>query len=267
MKTYLNYFLFFAVIFSVSIFGCQKENDEPAPELPPQGSFVMDFSDFSNPDDTLTGRSIQSYQNWGHSYVNVAVWSTIIKVGMAIPVAAFFESFNHEAVFHPNENNWTWSYNFTAGGIVHEAEITAYFVSDTVNWEMRISKEGAYTDFLWYTGKNSFDRSGGYWILNENPNNPNELLKIDWVYEGDGIGDLRYTNIKPNGPENGGYINYGTLSGEFDRFFNIYNKGQDNLTEIEWNHLNATGHVKDPAKFLDEDWHCWDSSLQDIDCP
>lgn len=267
MKKGLINFLVLGLILSIGLVSCKKNTDEPAPELPPESSFVMDFSDFSDADDTLGSRDFGLYENWGHAYGNVVVWSTIIKVGLAVPVAAFLESFNHQAVYHPDENNWTWSYNFIAGGIIHEAELTGFIVSDTVNWQMRITKDGHYSDFLWYYGKNSFDRSGGYWILHENPTNSNELLRIDWTYSGGGIGDTRYTNVKPDGPENGGYIYYGTSTGEMTRFYDIYNKGMDNLTEIEWNHSDLHGRVKDPNKFGDTDWHCWGTNLQNVDCP
>ncbi len=267
MKKVMFSMLVIGVIFSISFTSCKKEQNKPAPELPPQSSFVMDFSDFSNPDDTLASRELATYYNWGYAYANVAVWNTIIKVGLAVPVAAFKESFKHEAIYHPDENNWTWSYNFVAGGVMHEAELTGYILNDTVNWEMRITKDGQYSDFLWYYGKNSYDRSGGYWILYEKPSNPSELLRIDWTYDGNGIGDIKYTNIVPGGDENGGYIYYGTMDGDMTRFYHIYNKGKDNLTEIEWNHADHHGHVKDPLKYGDTDWHCWDTLLKDVDCP
>lgn len=267
MKNLLINFLIIGFVLSLGLVSCKKENNEPSPQLPPESSFVMDFTGFSNPDDTLTSRDFGTYQNWGHSYANVVVWSTIIKVGLAVPVAAFAESFKHDAVYHPDDNNWTWSYNFMAGGVVHEAELTGFIVSDTVNWEMRITKDGAFSSFLWYTGKNSFDRSGGYWILNEKPANPNPMLRIDWTYSGSGIGDIKYTNVVPGGPENGGYIFYGTAADDMNRFYDIYNKGQDNLLEIEWSHENHNGRVKDPKKFGDSVWHCWNTMLQDDVCP
>nr|NQU91990.1 hypothetical protein [Bacteroidota bacterium] len=269
MKKLTSTVLVIGFILSVVFASCKKdENDtKSAPELPPEASFVMDFSDFSNPDDTLTLKGTDSYRNWGHAYFNVAVWSTIIKVGLAVPVAAFVESFHHEAVYHPDVNNWTWSYNFMVGGITHEAELTGFIVSDTINWEMRITKGGQYGDFLWYYGKNSFDRSGGYWILNEKPTTPSTLLRIDWTYDGNGIGDLKYTNIIPGHTENGGYIFYGTATGDMTRFYDLYNKSLDNLTEIEWNHTAHYGHIKDPHWFGDPNWHCWDNTLMNIQCP
>lgn len=271
MKTIRNLFLVLGLVSITMVFlttGC-KEKDEPAPNLPPQSSFIMDFSDFSNPDDTLANRGIANYNNWGYSYGTVVVWNTLLTVGLAVPVASFIESFNHEAVYHPDENNWTWSYNVTVGFVVYEAELTGYLETDSVVWEMRITKGNEYSDFLWYHGKSAISQAepGGWWILRENPAASNDLLRIDWQESGDGTAEISYTNVRPGDPENGGYIYYGTTLVYFDRFYDIYNKGQDNLTEIEWSSVNIDGRVKDPNHFGDDLWHCWDTNLMDVECP
>jgi len=264
MKKILQRSMILMLMFSLILSSCKKDEDEPAPSLPPESLFVMDFNDFASPDDTLAVKAIASYANWGHAYANVAIWSTIIRIGLAVPVAAFLGSFKHEGVYYPNENNWQWRYNFWVAGATYLAELTGYIQSDTVVWEMRITKSNKYSSFLWFYGKNSFDRSGGYWILNENPTNASPLLRIDWTYDGGGIGNIRYTNVKPGGAENGGYIYYGSLDAEYTRFYDIYNKGQDNLCKIHWNHDDLHGRVQDPVHFQDSDWHCWDTALQNI---
>ena len=118
---------------------------------------------------------------------------------------------------------------------------------------------------MWYHGKSALDKTGGYWTLQENPQNPNPLLRIEWnndLY----TSDIRYTNIKTGAPENGTYIFYGTAIADF-RFYNIYNKGLDNLTVIEWSSVDKDGHVIDPHHFGNSDFHCWDTNLMDIVCP
>lgn len=96
---------------------------------------------------------------------------------------------------------------------------------------------------------------------------PNDMLRINWNQDFNGTANLKYTNIIPNDPENGGYIYYGTTLNPFDRYYHIYNKGQDNLTEIEWNHINYDGRIKNPGHFQDSNWHCWGVDLQDMICP
>jgi hypothetical protein len=269
MKT-LNHLIFrfiaTVLVITFAVTGCKKE-DEPAPDLPPQSSFVMEFGDFSNPDDTLGSREMATYQNWGYSYANVVVWQTLITVGLAVPVASFLESFNHEAVYHPDQNNWTWSYNVIVNFEVYELELTGYLEADSVVWEMRFTKGNLFVDFLGYYGKSALDGSGGYWVIQEDPTDPHPLLQIDWHNYTDNTADIRYMNVRPGDQENGGYIFFGTALTDLDRFYDIFNKGQDNLTEIEWSSVNKNGRVKDPHHFGNEDWHCWDGSLMDIVCP
>jgi hypothetical protein len=249
--------------------GCKKDEEvKTAPALPPQAGFVMNFSDFSTANDTLkSALEADTYSNWGYAYFNVAAWNTVLTVGLAVPVASFVEAFNHEAVYHPNDNNWTWSYNFSVGFTSYEAVLTGAVVGDSANWEMRITKAGAYSNFLWYHGKSAIDQTGGYWILIESPESPNDLLRIDWKKYADTTADIKYTNIKPGSPENGGYIYYGTSLESFDRFYSIYNKGLNNLSQIEWSSTLNNGRVKDPHHFSDNAWHCWDYNLLDVTCP
>ncbi len=249
--------------------GCKKDdNNKTAPALPPQAGFVMNFNDFSNSGDTLkSALQTETHSNWGYSYLNVAAWNTMLTVGLAVPVTSYVESFKHEAVYHPDVKNWTWSYNFNVGFTAYMATLTGAVVGDSTSWEMRITKAGAYADFLWYHGKAAIGQSGGYWILMESPENPGELLRIDWNKYSDGTADIKYSNIKPGNADNGSYIYYGTTLSSFDRFYQIYNKKLNNLTSIEWSATLNNGHVKDPVHYKNTAWHCWDYHLQDIVCP
>ncbi len=263
MKTTSSFYgkllIFSLIVLLVSNYSCKKKDDSP--DIPPSDSFIMDFSAFSDAGDT-TSKDIQTYQNWGHSFTNAAVWNFILTVTMAVPVVSFTEAFNHEPEWHRRDGGyWIWSYSFNVGATSHTAELTGDIDGDSVIWEMRID------DFLWYYGHSHINKTGGYWIINQNPDNPTPLLRIEWNNDLNGNADIKYENIVPEGAENGGYIFYGrTSSGEFDRFYNIYNKGQDNLTEIEWNSTDKHGRVKDPDKFGDSNWHCWDTDLSDIVC-
>ncbi|NVO21581.1 MAG: hypothetical protein HXX13_17905 [Bacteroidetes bacterium] len=254
-------------IFALS--GCKKDSAvEKAPALPPQSGFVMNFGDFSNPGDTLKSAAVaDTYTNWGYAYLNVAAWNVTLAAGLAIPTASFAEAFNHEAVYHPNDHNWTWTYNFSSGFISYEAVLTGAIVGDSTSWEMRITKAGAYSNFLWYYGKSAITQTGGNWTLMESPESPNTIIRINWNKYSDGTSDIKYTNIKPGAAANGSYIYYGTTLASFDRYYKIYNTSLSNLTEIEWSSTLHNGHVKDPHHFNDSSWHCWDISLQDVVCP
>jgi hypothetical protein len=260
--------------------GCSSDDggtnvEYTAPDLPPISTFLMDFSDFAQ--EGLAARepihqgplSSQTRENWTWSASNVLVWNTLITFGFAIPVAAFLEAFNHEATRQPN-GAWLWDYNFTVG-VVHLAELYGKIEDDEVVWEMYVSREGdgGYTDFLWFYGRSALDGSEGTWTLNQEPGVETPLIEIVWHRDTEaGTADIKYTNVVTGGPEYGGYIHYGiTGATPYDAFYDIYNAGRDNHTNIEWNLDDKYGRVKDPFHFLDENWHCWDVLLYDAVCP
>jgi len=285
--------LLILALLATFVTGCKGKEPETttAPLIPPVYSFVIDFNDFTSEANASptsgsaasfvqqasfasgSGNSyssaqyaIGSYQNWGFAAWNVGVWSAIIVVGLAVPVAAFVESFNHTPQ-QQTDYSWIWSYDVTVGGGVYTAELHGKFIDNGVRWEMYISKQGEYTDFLWYYGESNLPATEGFWILKNNPSDPTDLIRIDWERDlAEGTHEIKYTNIVPGGPENGGYILHGVrATGSYDRFFDLFNKGQDNYTYIEWNSTTKEGRVKDAKHFGDDEWHYWDSNHIDVD--
>ncbi|MBV2245630.1 MAG: hypothetical protein KUL83_00570 [Lentimicrobium sp.] len=258
--------VFGALIFFSS---CSKDKDEAeqkAPMIPPVSTFAMDFDQMGQPSDTTGSREATSFHNWGYAYLNVLAWHTAVNIAMFVPVAAFTESFNHEAIYDPQSNNWNWSYNVTANNTTYLARLSGKYVADSVEWEMRITQSGAYNDFLWFYGTSAADQSGGYWLLNENPALPQRILRIDWKRTSNEFGSISYRNIKPGDAQNGAYITYGATAENFNRYYIIHNQAAANTTHIEWHATDLNGRIKDPAHFNDNDWHCWDTHLRDISC-
>ncbi len=258
--------------FLMLVTSCTKEDEsaepQPAPAIPPVSTFAIDFSDYTNIDTTAYKNSL-TYNNWGWSAWNAGVWNFLLTVTFAIPVASFYESFNHQGVWNPTEQKWIWSYNFMAGGVMHLAELKASLVPEGVKWEMYISKTNAFSDFLWYNGLSNLSNTQGEWHVNENPNNPGEIILIEWNRNTLGTeGDIKYTNVKVGAPENGGYIFYGiNTNSPFDAYYHIYGASADNLLTIEWSRANKNGRVKDEDHFGNAEWHCWDELLLDMVCP
>ena len=272
MKKLTVYLLTVLIIsFSVINTSCKKDEEEvsetpqEAPEVPPLSTFLMDFSNFSNPDDTLNNKT--TFQHWGHSFANAAFWNTVITIGLAVPVASFTESFNHPAVYDSENQEWYWTYTVTPGNIDHICKLTASISGNYIIWKMFITKVDHFDNFMWYEGKSHLDGTTGYWILYKSPTENFELLQIDWNRASNVLTDIKYTNIEPDGDENGGYIFYGLqVEDSYDAFYDIYNKGVNNLTSIRYHRTNKNGKVKDPAKFGDDEWRCWDTTLADTDC-
>lgn len=280
----------------IPLAGCSKTaGGQPdvatPPTIPPESSFIIDFGNFMSPNQVTSspggeglnvrpisflpgnalslpgGYDIGDFRNWGFAAFNVGIWNALVFVGLAIPVAAFVESFNHTPVQQP-DYSWVWTYSVTVHEVTYTAELHGKYIEQGVRWDMYVTKQNEYSNFQWYYGESDLPATQGYWILKNNPANPADLLRIDWHRDlANSTGDIKYTNIIPGGAENGGYISYGiTTQPVFNRFYDIFNKGQANHTYIEWNGATRAGRVKDSRHFDDDEWHCWDSDHRDTVC-
>ena len=248
-----------------------------APTIPPTETFLIPFETLTaNASSTLVSLGEQlppasalssNQSNWNYAALTVGFWYTVVAVGLAVPVAAFRESFRHSPVEQP-DGSWIWSYSVTLGNAQYTAELQGRFITEGVHWDMRISKEGEYEDFLWYYGEHKLPLTEGFWILKQSPAVPTDLLRIDWSRNiSAGTYGIRYTNIVPGGAENGGYIDFQYTKGTpYEYICDIYNKGQDNHTYIEWSAITGAGRVKDFKHFGDNDWHCWDGDRTNVVC-
>ncbi|MCI5058923.1 MAG: hypothetical protein MRY83_22605 [Flavobacteriales bacterium] len=260
----------------------KKEEDEPAPELPPESTFVMDFADFK--DTTGGGKNgapgfevLTDSTKWNfvHSALTVWGWNLAITIHSAIPVAAFRESFNHQWQYDANAQVWSWPYSVTVGAKTYDCRLEASLSGSDVIWEMYISQGNAYTDFLWYEGRSAIDRLSGSWRLYKDPQSGTgtPYIDIDWTRNGQGTADIRYTNIIPGDNANGSYIYFAVDQdstsnsvGSYDRQYDVFKKVDNNLTEILWNSTSKHGRVKDEKRFSDTNWHCWNTTFEDDIC-
>jgi len=258
------------LLLAIVISGCSKDDEtpvEPAPNLPPESSFVMDFSDFENADTTSIYKSSLGYQNWWHAASHIFVWNIAINITFAVPVAAFYESFNHEGIWNADANAWVWSYDFLAAGVSHTANLHASLVEGGVKWQMYISKDNAFNDVLWYWGISNIANLEGEWHLNANPQNVEEVIAIEWDKDIEtGEAHIKYTNVEAGAQEEGGYIIYGIANNEYyNAFYEIYSANLDNLMEIQWHRTQKYGRVLNEPFFGDDNWRCWDEMLLDVD--
>lgn len=274
----LCFFLITAL--TLSLFqSCEKDpidnqTEEVAPKIPPQESFIMPFTGFEEVDTTeftdvhAEARSVETFQNWFYAGTNILVWNTVLTLNLAVPVASFGEAFNHDPVYAGN-GVFEWAYSYNHLGSSYNAVLSGQFINNgaDVEWVMSISKVGGFSDVVYYTGVVAADHSEANWTLYHRPLNPEPYLGIS--YQKDASTNdftIRYTNVVPNSPDNGQYIEYRTSSdSNFNRAYDVF-LNTNNFLEMEWNEPANNGRVKNPHRFNDEEWHCWDIDLSDIDC-
>lgn len=250
-----------AMLSGLLLSGCSKKGEEPS--LPPKSSMMADFSDFDG-----AQRTSDTTETWTHAAVNVLVWNAILYVNLAVPTAAFNESFKHSAKYNRKSEHWIRSYDFNWAG-KYSAALHGWFEGSQINWEMHISKENDFQDVIWFSGTTQLDGNAGTWTLNKDGNNSVNYIGINWSRATASADvSIRFTNILASDPNNGDYIDAGQIQNDpdYDRFYNINRAASGNMIEIKWHHLNQNGRVKDPVHFGDALWHCWDEFHMDTTC-
>lgn len=247
--------LIVCLVGAISLDGCKKKKEGPKPTLPSSATMEMDFSAFPQAK-SLSG--VQDTSNRGVGVINVAVWHTLLSFTLALPVLAFKAALNQTPVAQ-DDGSWEWSYTVLGAAIKLNGKVE----NSTVTWNLYVD------DFKWYTGTHDTGFSSGTWTFYKSKEENHEILGIAWTKNtATGTYDIKYTNIEPGGTENGGYIQYGLTTGSpYNAFYDIYNKGQNNLTNVKWNTSTKEGSIKDPKFYNDSNWHCWDAAGANIVCP
>ncbi|MGB0716878.1 MAG: hypothetical protein ACPGXK_13430 [Phycisphaerae bacterium] len=252
-------------------------NQDP-PTIPPRSTFVIDFGEFANAESTdqsnssENGKGTQNAQsipgsNWFFAAGSVLVWNTILTVTLAVPVAAFGESFNHDPEFQGN-GTWTWTYDVDVIGVTYTAVLTGTLTEDGVDWGMVISQENGFQNVEWFVGQSTFDGTEGRWTLNRDPDNLTPFIQIEWTREQTpGFSDIRITNIAEGTEDSGSFV-YATNTDGAERniTYTIFNVREARTTVIEWNQVNRDGRAQDETRFESEEFQCWDSELQNVEC-
>ncbi|GAB4377663.1 MAG: hypothetical protein Kow0075_06570 [Salibacteraceae bacterium] len=257
-----NRLIAIVLILSTTLISCKKDEIPPQPDLPPENAFVNDFSGFGE-------SASRSQEAFAFAALNVAVWNTLLYLNLVVPVTAWYAVREVDPVWNKTYKAWIWSKTFNLPSGNYVAELRATVSQSNVIWEMVVSKDGGFQNFLWYSGVSDIDASEGKWLLYKNPSDPIEYIEIEWSKPSqDHIPDVKYINAIPNHSGNGGYIHYGPLFEErYNVFYDIYQIEEDRLIEIRYHRDSAWGQVRDDVYFGNELWHCWDSDHNDIDCP
>ena len=252
----------FGLIFTIS--SCEKE-PEPM-KLPPMGSLVIDWDKFP----TKSTKSIDedlTIANWFYSAASIVVWNTVVAANIVVPTVAYGAAFNHEPVYLGDET-WQWSYSETISQRTIAARLVGSRIdNETFKMEMFLSETGNFPEFKWFEGVIRYDHTEANWTLSHSPQNPVTYLNIsyqkDFVTDSTGI---IYTVIDPDNELFNGYIDYGVNPElDFDAHYTI-SRG-DTTTYIQWDTETRAGRVKDQRHYGGNLWHCWDTMLQDVDCP
>lgn len=261
-----------SLILILLVTACKKDKGDP-PVLPPAESMTIDFSNFDNQQaKTATFTKGTENSNWFTAAGIAATWKIIIGTTLIVPVTAFRTAIDQTPVF-VSEKTWQWTYNATVASATYHAKLTGVIGGTDVTWKMQITKDNAFTDFVWFEGTSKIDGTGGQWTLYESNANPVKVLQIDWTKTGNSVGTVKYTYIKTGETFNGSYIEYGlTTNTPYNAYYRIhyYNLNSANASkfsdfDVEWSTTNHNGRLKS-SDYLLGTWFCWNEQKINATC-
>jgi hypothetical protein len=261
-KTGIVFFVFNILILVTFLFSCQIHEDEPElpPQLPSFASLEMDFSLFRNQPVKILD---EDNSNWQSSVANIKKWDTLVSLPLFVPISAFKDAADFEPTYETG--SWLWSYDSVIEDVKYMVNLFGTFENKIVTWDMFITKEGFYDNFLWVQGTQSTSNSEGQWILHKSYTENYDFLQLDWTFNSlDSTNTLKYTNITQGSEDYGSYIYFGNnMTGEYNCYFDIYDVKKNELTKIWWNSIDYSGKI---INLQDETQFCWDKNLSNIEC-
>ena len=126
--------LMFVVFIALLLSSCEvKEDEQTPPEIPPYESMAIDFSNFSNDTKSTINNSADSTSwNYFTAAVTVGYWNIVLGVTLIVPVATFYECFNHKAEFL-GDATWQWTYDVNVLGVPYTARMTGKVNADNID--------------------------------------------------------------------------------------------------------------------------------------
>ena len=253
--------------------GCKKKDKGNPPVLPSYESMLIDFSNFISGSKSgasdASGIKGPNTGNWQFASDVATVWKTSIETVIEVPLASLKVTDNFEPAYL-SENNWQWSYSFSAAGQQYKAKLTGEIRNVDIAWKMYITKEGSggFTDFLWVYGVSATDASGGEWIVKQSNSSPDEVFKITWTTANSEVSTVQYEYTKADGFK-GSTIKFGFASGALNSYYDIHyfasSLARFSDVDIEWSSTSKNGRVKS-ADYLLGTWYCWDANKVNTVC-
>lgn len=266
--TLLNRFLLMALLSSY-LFSCSQEDDpqakQEAPAVPPAATLEMELYSFSEEDASNGRTATEGYWNVVHARLGFVIWSNLVRFQLAVPTIALSEAFKQQPTLVEG-GKWRWTYDVELDGNYQVKLYGTDQGDQQVGWEMYLSKEGGFQNFLWVEGTSARNGDQGQWTVNKDASK--ELMKVDWKKgASDTVTELTYTNVEKDGEYESSYVKYQMLDeGDYNTSYSVYLSNEDNLFKIDYNTETQIGRVSDPKRFEDNAWHCWNSNFEDVSC-
>lgn len=162
---------------------------------------------------------------------------------------------------------WRYKLNFSED-VRYKVVLVGAYTSreDQVEWTMTISEQGNFNDFVWLEGTMLPNQSS--FTIYGNPEQPTAHLLIDYSSNpnAENEGATRFTNVNPDDPNPGSYIEYKSVPTAPYNIQYIMFWNSEDVLEIQSNTPAGNGRVRRFQQYGDNEWRCWNERKNDVAC-
>jgi hypothetical protein len=244
---------------------CVKQ-DEP-PDLPSVATFNADIEVLAAAPATAknapTGLALadpSEYRNFANAWLRVKVLQLYAAGIVLVPAVVMGAALNQEPTQHGDD--WVWS--VTAQDTTADLEIQLGVVA---GWDVELYVSNTELDrFLWVDGNFATDLTDGEWRLHDPmlQTGSDEVLAIQWTYEGETERSLTYENRDETSADVGDALTY-SLSGDAATLVFVDASDPSVVANIAWNTSTGAGSIEVPG-YNGGDRACWDSTFVNTAC-
>ncbi len=248
------YYLYIIVLLSIFFNACISKEKIPPP-LPSVESISFNFSYFEE----------DSKEDTHFSFVSEKVleWKTLLKDSLKIHHAILNNATQNELIFQ-KDKTWLNDFSFSIGNKgIYSAKFFSIIEADTVRYKTFISYD--YFSEIIYLDGHAYDNTKiGEWELNKTQRIDTTKIKFltaNWNFLKND--QIKFTNNQAGEDNLNSILQMDSVDNDYNTYIDIYNKGDENHSIIQWNSSTKIGRVKDQLRFSNEDWHYWDDSYED----
>lgn len=235
--------------------------DETTPELPEVSTIYI--PDFNNSTQILKSTSNNAYI----ALSGIKEWTSFVSSDLEILKLAYSKALTTNAKNFSNKR-WGWKYSVTSDFDEYYVEFNATLNNDkTYSFDMQILNADEIM-FKNLSGIMQLEGSSGRWFVYKSYTENSPCLQIDWSKDpANQKMNVKYSVIDEDSKNYGAYILFGNnQNGDYDVFYDIFDKQNDNLIEIDFSSNTNIGRVRSFNAFQDSLWHCWDEEFINHPC-
>ncbi len=253
----LTYWFYYCFLILVS---CKQ------PEKLPPVVFNSDITafEFSVFEESSSGGS-----NFLVAAEQVLLWKSLLNDSISLHKAILKNAENSTLIFQ-KENTWLSEFVSVSDGVNFLTKFFCIETEDSVLYKAYITFETDTNKLVIEGRANKTNSSGLFFFFKPGFENDEytyiKFLNVFWSIDSLNNKTIKFTNNQIGENNLNSFLIKDTTSVDYNSYLEVYDKGNERICYINRNKVTKKGRVKYFFHYNNDDWHCWNEQLSDINC-